>query len=236
MIQKCARGGAVKSTAAHKILSRPAVAKKVQVYRQALFEELAQLFPHVVLHWTAETREGTPHVPRLDIAVGPAGGDRKRPDQLDALFQYRAGLIYSLFSCHRANLRNHGERDDQFSFHETCTGNRDARCFLGFEIDDEMSSKALMGGVLNAAALGRLGIAVACTPQQLVALVCARDYLLRLSSTEKRALCPSNLLLVTAEQVLACIGQEKIHPTGYNGKRQTRGRTVTGADLLKSAL
>jgi len=226
MIRTCARRESVKSASPRKGLTRPAVARKVRVYRQALFEELAQVFPQVEMQWTAETREGNSHFPNLDIAVGPAGSDRRHLDHWDSLLQSRAGLIYSLFNCHRTNLRNHGEREDQFSFHETCTGNRDAHWFLGFEFDAQTSSKAVIGGLLNAAALGRLGIAVACTPQQLVALVSARGYLLRLSSTEKRGLCPSNLLLVTAEQVLACVGQEKMRPTGYNGsaRRGSAGR------------
>ena len=58
-----------------------------------------------------------------------------------------------------------------------------------------------MGGALNAAALGRVGVSVACSPPELMKLLKMRRYLLFLASVGKNTLDITNLLVVTREQI-----------------------------------
>ena len=64
-----------------------------------------------------------------------------------------------------------------------------------------------MGGAINAAALGRLGIAVGWTREKVKAFVKLRSYLLFLASVGKNTFHPYNLLVLSKEQVLDAVSR-----------------------------
>jgi len=108
---------------------------------------------------------------------------------------------------HRSNLRDHGQPDNHFDFEHVCMRNQNARCFMAFEIENEVSRKHLMGGAINAAALGRVGLAIAWNPEKLRAFVRMRSYLLFLSAVGKNTFDPSNLLILSKDQVMDVISK-----------------------------
>jgi hypothetical protein len=78
--------------------------------------------------------------------------------------------------------------------------NENARCFIAVEIENESSRKHILGGMVNAAALGRLGIIVAWTPEKLRAVLKMRRYLVYLATVGKRTFDPANLFVLTRGQ------------------------------------
>lgn len=199
-------------------LLRPTAPATIRMYRDELREMLAEVFASVSVQsqWAAPVEGDLMYSPRVDIAVGPFS-DSASKSNFNDFIRSRSGLIYALFHTHRSNLRNHGEPDDNFSLQEFCSGNPNARCFLAFEMETGTSSKQLIGASVNVAALGRIGIVVAWTGIQLKALISVRKYLLYLGKERGYAPSPSNLLLLTAQQVEACVRQERRHarsPTG----------------------
>ncbi len=179
----------------------------VREYQAQLQEKLSAIFPAlpVEIEWAAMTDERALYSPRLDAAVGPFATQRIYIDEYDELVHEYEPLLNSLFEAHRRNLREHDQPDDHFAFNRLCTRNQNARCFLAIEIENAVSRKHLMGGAINAAALGRIGLAVAWNREKLRAFVRMRSYLLFLAEVGKNTFDPSNLLLLSKEQVMEAL-------------------------------
>jgi len=195
-------------------------------YQDVLVRKLSRVFREVPVQseWATMTDESGLYSPRLDVAVGPFATDRIYIGEYDALIRTHAPLVKALFTVHRANLKEHGERDDHFSFDELCHRNSNSRCFLAFEIENAVSRKHLMGGAINAAALGRIGIAVGWDRGKLRALIRLRTYLLFLARVGKNTFHPSNLLILTGKQVMACVTDEqnRLTPRSTRTRRERR--------------
>jgi hypothetical protein len=86
--------------------------------------------------------------------------------------------------------------------------NHNARCFLGIEIENAVSRKHLMGGAINASALGRLGIAVGWTDARVKSFGRLWKYLDFLSRVGKNSFDTSNLLIVSDVQLSAACALE----------------------------
>ena len=99
---------------------------------------------------------------------------------------------------HRQNVESLSWENCQTSFDGLCYKNKTARCFLAIEIEDKVSRKHLIGSAINAMALGRLGIVVACTSDKLKTFVRQRRYLWFLSRATN--LDTDNLLILNREQ------------------------------------
>jgi hypothetical protein len=77
---------------------------------------------------------------------------------------------------------------------------------LALEIENAVTRKHLLGGVVNACALGRLGILVAWTDPMLRAAFGTRKYLAFLGGVGKPSVNISNLLVLSREQTLTVFG------------------------------
>lgn len=179
----------------------------VREYQTQLKEKLSAVFPAlpVEIEWAAMTDERALYSPRLDAAVGPFATHNICIDEYDQLVRGFEPLLNNLFEVHRVNLRAHGQPDNHFDFDRLCTRNLNARCFLAIEIENAVSRKHLMGGAINAAALGRIGLAVAWDQEKLRAFVRMRSYLLFLAEVGKNTFDPSNLLILSKEQVMEAL-------------------------------
>ncbi len=193
-----------------KELLRPAAPAAIRMYRDELAAMLGEVFPSLPLQvqWAEAIQADVRHSPRVDVAVGPFS-DSTCNRGFDELIRSKFGLINALFHSHRSNLRNHRVPDDHFSFQDFCTGNPNARCFLAIDMETGTSGKHLIGASVNVAALGRIGIVVAWTGVQLQALISVRSYLLHLNGAGGNPASLSNLLLLTAQQVEACVRQQR---------------------------
>jgi len=136
---------------------------EVTAYQLRLQAALRRRFPQasVQTEWAAMRIEPGLYSPRLDLAVGPFATDRRYIDEYDELSQVHAELLRSLFTIHSQNLYESGEHLSRFRFDHVIKRNQNARCYIAIEIENKVSNKHLMGGAINAAALGRVGLAVA---------------------------------------------------------------------------
>ncbi len=184
----------------------------VRDYQYNLASRLRVLFGDVPVEteWATMRGEIDRYSPRLDVAVGPfATGDLRFGSEFNQLLEKHGRLVHSLYEFSRANFSEFGEMSETVDFSEAVYRNANARCFLAFEIENQVSRKHLMGGAINAAALGRLGIAIGWTPDKVRALVKLRTYLLFLASVGKNTFQPYNLLVLSKEQVLDAVGQHE---------------------------
>lgn len=146
--------------------------------------------------------------PCLDVAVGPfATGDLQLGEKFDALLAQHHEFLHHLYELSTENLDRHGEGGERFDFNDLARRNWNSRCFLAIEIENRVSRKHLMGGAINAAALGRIGIAVGWTPDKVRAFVKLRSYLLYLARVGKNTFNPINLLVLSRQQLSGAIGR-----------------------------
>lgn len=155
----------------------------------------------VATEWGAMRDEPTLYSPRLDLAVGPFATRRILIQRYNELCAVHQELLEALFRAHCENIASHGFEPNSFSYNHVISRNRNARCFLAIEIENRVSHKHLMGGAINAAALGRIGLAIAWTDTNLIKFLRLRNYLLFLTAVGKNSFDPSNLLILTAAQL-----------------------------------
>ena len=178
---------------------------QVTEYQRTLKLSLDHIFnPDIVrVEWSAMRDEPRIYSPRLDLAVGPFATHRRYIEEYNNLSISHSALLRALYVRHLENVEE-GD-SDRFNFESVINRNFNARCFLAIEIENQVSHKHLMGGAINAAALGRIGLAVAWSADNLRKFVRMRNYMLFLSDVEKNTFDTSNLLVLTAEQLLEII-------------------------------
>lgn len=91
------------------------------------------------------------------------------------------------------------------TMHSLRTFNRNARCFIAVEIENQVSRKHLLGGVQNASVLARVGIVVPWTEEKLRATVKLLQYWDFLRYVEKNTFDSNNVLVLTHEQIEHCL-------------------------------
>lgn len=171
----------------------------------ALAQALQAEFPGVVVkpQWAALSGETAVYSPRVDVAVGPfALGSTRRMAEYAQLAVDHSGLLSRLHADFWNNAREVDLSASVPSLDRMSSLNQNARCFLAIEVDRSGSRKHLMGGAINAAALGRMGLSVAGSPEMLRALLKMRRYLLFLASVGKNTFNPGNLMVVTMAQFM----------------------------------
>lgn len=180
----------------------------VKLYQEYLVERLSGRFGRneVISEWSSMVDENDLRIysPRLDLAVGPFATHRKCGFEYDDLLdqpevkRFIKRLIehsnhnLELFDDHFLKLRN--LEDIKYK-------NYNARCFLAIEIENMVSRKHLMGGAINASALGRIGIVIPWSEEKLRAFIKLVRYLQYLGNAGKNTFHTDNLLIVTIEQL-----------------------------------
>jgi len=181
--------------------------RPVREYQSLLVARLSQLFPDVLIQkeWPAVADEDRLYCTRFDVAVGPFATHDNYTNLYDSLMFRSERLIEALIDCHQINVRQFDEDEDRVSFEQLRKKNRKSRCFIAIEVENRVSRKHLMGGAINAAALGRIGLAVAWNQEKLTAFVKMRRYLRFLASVGKNSFDTTNLLILTSDQLLEVI-------------------------------
>ncbi len=144
--------------------------------------------------------------PHIDVAVCPLEtGAGHRNIEFDRLMDQSRQFINEIVKKHVDNIRKSDDHDSTLSFEQLKLKNRNARCLLAIEIENRGSRKHIMGGAINAASLGRIGIAVAWTPKKLEAFIKLHRYLRFLSSDGNITFDTTNLLILDHEQLRQAI-------------------------------
>lgn len=179
--------------------------------------------PNVTPDWRPFSGEGRRiYQPVVDIAVGPfAIGDERHVDDYNKMVHTFHQLIDTWAKEFIANWQTViGDRYRDYhwilpprspSSHQDFVGrraNENARCFIAIEIENENSKKHLMGSIVNAGALGRIGLLVAWQEKVLRAAIRMRQYFDYLRSVKKRSFDMGGVMIITREQLAISLGAQ----------------------------
>ncbi|MGB9809474.1 MAG: hypothetical protein ACPLSA_05470 [Caldanaerobacter sp.] len=164
-----------------------------------IFNLLKQIFKgyDVVREWDVarDSQDGFTrelYCPRVDFAVGPFN--------LDANIDYNNRLIEEAYQKYKSLLELLKSRSD--SKDKVLKPNENPRCFLVIEIEHKSSRKHRLGSIVNASALGKIGIIVASDQKVFESLVKIRKYLEFLDHVQKTRCAPENIMIITKENFL----------------------------------
>jgi hypothetical protein len=178
-----------------------------------MFARLKRLFgnENVTREWDvaknskdAYTREL--YCPRVDFAVGPFN--------IDANIDYNNTLIEEAYRKHGKLLELLKSRSD--SEDKALKPNENPRCFLAIEVEDKSSRKHRLGSIVNASALGKIGIIVASNERVFESLVKIRKYLEFLEKVRKTRNAPENVLIITRENFLKSLREVSQYELSIN--------------------
>jgi len=177
--------------------------------QRTLAEALRDVFPweSVVAEWQAFRNEVGRYSPRVDIAVGPfATAKQHYTEEYDKLGTQHQRLLTSLHGAFVDNVSTFCGTGSAPSLESMSSRNPNARCFMAIEIEGSGSGKHIMGGVINACALGRYGVSLASSQTRLRTLLRVRQYMLFLEAVGKNRFDPTNSLLLTTHQFADALG------------------------------
>ena len=156
--------------------------------------------------WAAFTGYRHQYSPRVDIAVGPysivAGENQTHVyNQLVNSVNINT-FIRKLYELHIENVRLKVDNEITIpDFDELIYKNQNARCFLAIEIENENSKKHIMGSLINAASLGRIGIGIAYTDKTMKTFIRIMNYLGFMRRVKKNTYDTTNFLIVSKTQM-----------------------------------
>jgi hypothetical protein len=146
--------------------------------------------------------------PRLDIAVGPFATDNgtQLTEEYNDLFETNKDFIKQLAIIHFRNIMPEINGDElihhlEAKLHFLKFFNPNSRCFITIEIENQVSRKHLLGGAINASALGRIAIAVGFTEEKHRAFLRLIKYYDFLEQVGKPTLPMANLLIISYPQL-----------------------------------
>jgi hypothetical protein len=156
--------------------------------------------------WTAFAGQIYQYSPRVDIAVGPfnAGPWPNLTETYNQLISNPSTIDFltQAFEFHRRNLDiNLYQEIIHPHFNDLIYKNQNARCFIAFEIENRNSKKHMMGSVVNAASLGRIGIGIAFNESTRRAFCRILNYLGFLKRVEKNTYDTTNFIVLSVDQL-----------------------------------
>lgn len=144
------------------------------------------------------------YAPVVDVAVGPFAIETTYIDEYAQLLDETRTFIESLIQRHNQNV---DALEPPTLFDAIKRSNGNARCLLCIEIEESGSRKHCLGNLINASALGRIGILVARSPAMMRVFVRQRAYLRFLSEVRKNSFRTDNTLVLTEAQLDECLAE-----------------------------
>lgn len=172
-------------------------------YQAASQTALRSVFAEVETQWRPFLHHGHQmYSPAIDIAVGPFATEQRYEARYTELLQESRAFIERLIAAHNRNVE---DLDERASFESIAHFNENARCFLGIEIEKTGSKKHCLGDLVNASALGRIGLLVAWNDDMLRTFLRQRAYLRYLADAGKNTFKTDNALVLTTTQFDDCL-------------------------------
>jgi hypothetical protein len=178
-------------------------------YQNLVYPLLQKKMPkhEVVNEWTAFTGYKNHYSPRVDIAVGPFStiGGQNKIEKYNSMMKSNSinQLIRNLYDKHVENIGIETKNEILIpKYDEIIYRNQNARCFLAIEIENENSKKHIMGSLINAASLGRIGVGVAYTQKTMRTFIRIMNYLGFLRRVGKNTYDTTNFLIVSKDQLI----------------------------------
>jgi hypothetical protein len=177
-------------------------------YQTHLESLLKKRFNHVRNEWNAFEGKKNQYVPRVDIAIGPFNTEASPSNLTDQYNQLvRSDLfenfLKTAYSFHSTNIdETLYEHISPSSYEEVINRNQNSRCLIAIEIENKNSRKHIMGSVVNAASLGRIGIGVGYDMAAVRTFLRIINYLSFLKDVGKNSYETGNFLVLTKEQMI----------------------------------
>lgn len=176
-------------------------------YLTGLLAHIQESFLHLEIknEWAAFTGMLNQYSPRVDIAIGPFNIN-PGPNLTEKYNQLVNSLSINEFLNKAYTF--HTQNCDPLHYHEIILPdfdiminiNQNARCLIAIEIENTNSKKHMMGSIVNAASLGRVGIGIAYCPSALRTFLRILNYLSFLKRVGKNYYDTSNFLVLSVDQ------------------------------------
>src|SRR5258708_30033341 len=176
-----------------------------RAYQHSVKEHLDRIYGEVEEQWqpfVGERREI--YRPVIDMAVGPFATRQKFGQRYTELMNETRPFIERLVDMHNGNV---GALQEHIDFESLVEFNENARCLLCIEIEETGHRKHCLGNLVNASALGRIGILVARTSVVLGTFRKQRAYFQFLADVGKNTFRTANALILSAEQFDECLAR-----------------------------
>lgn len=186
-----------------------------QIYQSEIADLLRRVYPQptpIKTEWRAITNLQGVYCPRIDIAVGPFAEGKICVGEYNQLMHMSECFLNRLIDYHCQNVQSWGGETVRLHLEDIRSYNSNSRCLLAIEVENKVSRKHLLGGAMNASALGRLGIVVGWTEDKVKALVKLCRYWDFLRSVGKNTFKTTNLLILSPDQLRDAIE----HPQNNN--------------------
>ncbi len=178
---------------------RPLIKRKFQEY-------------DVELEWAAFRKLKYQYSPRVDLAIGPFSTTpgQNRINEYNNMVENESirSFLQLIYNQHIINVE--GEYLNEINipaFDDLILKNQNARCFIALEIENSSSKKHIMGSMVNAASLGRIGIGIAYNESVKRTFLRIMNYLSFLKRVEKNTYDTTNFLIITVEQLKSILDE-----------------------------
>jgi hypothetical protein len=184
---------------------RPEGHSREREYQHLVKQGLDRMYGEVRVQWQPFVGEGM-HIyrPVVDIAVGPFATRERHGDRYTQLMNDTRPFIERLVESHNRNVETLYEPT---SFDLLVRFNENARCLFCIEIEETGHRKHCLGNLVNASALGRVGILVARNDDVLHTFVRQRTYFQFFAEVEKNTFRTANALILTEDQLQYCLSR-----------------------------
>ncbi|MBS1555279.1 MAG: hypothetical protein ACK5RG_01225 [Cyclobacteriaceae bacterium] len=183
-------------------------------YQNHLVGLLQKKLLNVKNEWQAFPKAKNQYGPRVDIAIGPFN-DEDSQENLTSKFNDLVasepynGFLKKAYDLHHSNLdKALYEFISPSSYLEVIHKNQNSRCLIAIEIESKNSRKHIMGSIVNAASLGRIGIGVGYDMAAVRTFLRIINYLSFLKDVGKNTYETGNFLVLTKEQMFELTTEE----------------------------
>jgi hypothetical protein len=175
-------------------------------YQTSITPLLRSIFEEVTPEWIAFRGLGYQYSPRVDIAVGPystiANEDKIAEYNMLLSTEIVHNFLEKVYNYHILNVGENWLHEIHIpSLEDLIHKNENARCLIAFEIENWTTKKHIMGSMVNAASLGRIGIGVAYNEAVERTFVRIMNYLAFLKRVGKNSYDTTNFLIITKTQL-----------------------------------
>jgi hypothetical protein len=168
-------------------------------HKDEILAELERVFgdENAIPEWDVARNSGDTltrelYCPRIDFAVGPFNTDANTIENIRLINE----------SCEKFDGLLHRLRLTSDNRNLSLNPNRNPRCFLAIELENKTSRKHRLGSLVNASAMGKIGIVVASNERVFTSFAKIRKYLDFLESVSKTSYSPKNAIILTEEDFL----------------------------------
>tara|TARA_R110002033_G_scaffold36472_2_gene74983 strand:- start:88 stop:657 length:570 start_codon:yes stop_codon:yes gene_type:complete len=159
----------------------------------------------VINEWSAFRGVYGQYSPRVDIAVGPFSTitDQTLINEYNRILKQEELIMFlrKVFDFHLINTQQSLlETEKIYHINSKIRKNKNARCFMAIEIENTSTKKHIMGSMVNACSLGRIGIGVAFNDSVVRTFNRIVRYLSFLERVGKTSYDTTNFFIITKEQ------------------------------------